>query len=42
MWSDSLNTKEANRTENAIVDLSSVTWADPLLSRLKKMGGIKS
>ena len=39
---DRLNTKEAHRTENAIADLSNVTWAEPLLSRLNKADGIKS
>ena len=42
MWSNRLSAKEANRTKNAIADLSNVTWAEPLLSHLKKAGGINS
>ena len=41
MWSDRLRTTEVHRTERAISDLSTVSWANPLLSRLDKAGGIK-
>jgi len=42
MWSDCLRTAEVHRTEKAISDLSSVSWAKPVLSRLENAGGIKA
>jgi hypothetical protein len=42
MWSNRLNSKEAQRTERAIRELSEVIWARPVLDRLKRAGGIKS
>lgn len=42
MWMDRLNTKEKARTECAIEDLSTISWAQPLLSRLSNSGGISS
>ena len=42
MWSDRLKTIEVHRTERALSDLSTVSWANPLLTRLAKAGGIKS
>jgi hypothetical protein len=41
MRSDLLLTTEVQRTKRAIADLSEVSWAQPLLSRLDKAGGIK-
>jgi hypothetical protein len=42
MWSDRLTLKEANRTQQAIDELSAVPWAKPLLSHLERAGGLKS
>jgi hypothetical protein len=42
MWSDRLKAKEAEYTQHAIDELSSVSWATPLLSRLQSAGGLKS
>ena len=42
MWSDRLRSKEAERTQRAMVSLSSVAWAQPVLARLERAGGVKS
>lgn len=42
MWSDRLTSKEADRTQRAINELSTVPWAKPLLLRLERAGGFKS
>jgi hypothetical protein len=41
MWSDRLSTKEVERTDRAIAELSKVQWAQPLLTRLHRSGGMK-
>ena len=40
MWSDRLTRKEVQKTERAITSLSAVAWAEPLLARLSRAGGI--
>src|SRR5258708_38697555 len=42
MWSDRLRSTEFERTQRAIVELSTVPWAQPLLTRLDRAGGLKS
>lgn len=42
MWSDRLTSKEANRTQRAITELSTVPWTKPLLLRLENAGGLRS
>ena len=42
MWSDRLKAKEAEYTQHALDELSSVSWATPLLTRLQSAGGLKS
>jgi hypothetical protein len=40
MWSDTLYTAEVAATQEALDTLASIKWAQPLLDRLKKQGGI--
>src|SRR5712692_1244714 len=40
MFSDRLRLTEVQRTERAIAELSTVSWASPLLARLSRAGGI--
>lgn len=42
MWSDTLMKREAEFTKQAIVALNGITWAKPVLERLKQAGGLKS
>ena len=42
MWSDSLNAPEVEFTQHAIDALKSVSWAQPVLERLRQAGGLKS
>jgi hypothetical protein len=42
MWSNQLTSKEADRTQRAIDELSTVPWAKPLLLRLEDAGGLRS
>jgi hypothetical protein len=42
MWSDRLRLTEFQRTQRAITELSTVPWAQPLLARLERVGGLKS
>jgi hypothetical protein len=42
MWTDSLTTKEAEYSEEAIRALRSVHWAVPLIQRIDHAGGISS
>jgi hypothetical protein len=42
MWSDRLMGREAQRTQLAMQSLASVHWAEPLLNRLDRAGGLKS
>jgi len=42
MWSNRLTLKELNRTKRAIASLSAVAWAQPLLERLERAGGMNS
>jgi hypothetical protein len=41
IWTDTLTTQEVEFTRRAIGVLSNAPWANPLLSRLRKRGGIK-
>ena len=42
MWTDSLSLSEAKYTEKVLKELSSVHWANGLLSRIHKAGGLTS
>jgi hypothetical protein len=42
MWTDSLSLLEARFTEKVLKEISSVPWAQPLLSKVHKGGGLIS
>lgn len=42
MWSDILSKREADYTRKALDSLANVTWAKPLLSRIKNNRGMRS
>ncbi|MEW6207489.1 MAG: hypothetical protein AB1631_03925 [Acidobacteriota bacterium] len=42
MWSDELTVAEADFTQHAVDVLANVSWAQPLLTRFNKRGGLKS
>lgn len=42
MWSDILSSQEAEYTKKAIDELRNVKWAEPLINKINKNGGMRS